>query len=179
MGAEQKKLLRRVSIPPIPFVVGVNGAPGTVVPRGAGPMSTIPTTLTTTPPTEVARRSHPIRRATVVSGVAGAVGATAVAAVADAAGVPLAIDGEAIPVFGFAQMTLIGAVLGGLLAAALHRFSARPRPWFLAVTMVLTVLSCIPSVTLPPDTATRLVLVATHVVAAAIIVPTLARQLRD
>jgi hypothetical protein len=142
-------------------------------------MSTIPTTLTTAPPTEVARRGHPIRRATLVSGVAAAVGVTAVAASADAAGVPLAVDGETIPLLGFAQLTLIGAVLGGLLAAALHRFSHRPQPWFLAVTMVLTVLSCVPSVIWPPDVATKLVLVATHLVAAAIIIPMLARHLRD
>lgn len=120
---------------------------------------------------------HPIRRATLVSGAAAAVATTAVAAAADGAGVPFAIDGETIPLLGFAQMTALGAVIGGVLAAALRR-SGR-RSWFLGVTAVLTVLSCVPSVAMPPDTATKLVLVGTHLLAAAIIVPSLVRHLGD
>lgn len=151
-------------------------------------MSTITTTptVTTTPTlttgttttTAAPARSHPVRRATVTSGLVAAAAATAVAAVADAGGVPLAIEGEAIPLAGFAQMTLLGAVIGGLLAAALNRWSARPRRRFLATTVVLTIVSCIPSVTLPPDAASRAALVATHLVAAAIIVPALVRHVR-
>ena len=85
------------------------------------------------PPPRSRRRSrpdhprHPVRRATVVSGVAAAVATTAVAAVAGAADVPLAIDGESIPLFGFAQMTLLGAVVGGLLVTMLNRYSTRRR----------------------------------------------------
>lgn len=140
-------------------------------------MSTITTTLTA-PTTRAAGRSHPVRRAALRSGAVAAVATTAVAASARAADVPLAIDGEAIPLAGFAQMTLLGAVLGGLLAAALNRWSARPSRWFVPVTAVLTVLSCVPSVALPPDRATRAILVATHVLAALIVVPALARQIR-
>jgi hypothetical protein len=92
--------------------------------------------------------------------------------------VPLAVDGEAIPQLGFAQLTLVGAVLGGLLAAALNRWAGRPRAWFVPAAAALTALSCVPSVDLPPDTATRAVLVATHLLAAAIIVPALASQTR-
>jgi hypothetical protein len=142
-------------------------------------MSTSTTEATTTPSTEVARRSHTIGRDALVSGAIAALSTTAVAAAADAAGIPLAVDGETIPLFGFAQLTLVGAVLGGLLAATLNRFSNRARQVFLGVTTVLTALSCVPSVALPPDTATRVVLVATHLIAAAIIVPALARHLRD
>ena len=141
-------------------------------------MSSISTTLTTTPTAERSTTSHPIRRATLVSGVAAAAATTALAAAADAAGVPLAIDGETIPLLGFAQMTLLGAVLGGVMAAALNRYASQARTWFTTVAVVLTALSCIPSVALPPDTATKVVLVATHVLAAAIIVPSLARQTR-
>ena len=138
-------------------------------------MSTIPSTLTAAP---VAATAHPVRRAALASGAVAAVATTAVAAVADAAGVPFAVDGEAIPLLGFAQMTLLGAVLGGLLAAAANRYRTNPRRSFVQAAVVLTVLSCVPSVTLPPDTASRFVLVATHVLAAAIIVPSLARQTR-
>ena len=140
-------------------------------------MSTIPTTVTL-PAAEAAARPHPVRRAALTSGVAAAVATTAVAVVADAAGVPFAIDGEVIPVLGFAQMTLLGAVLGGLLAAALNRYSAQPRQTFVRAALVLTVLSCVPSVAYTPDTASKIVLVATHVLAAAIIVPAIARQTR-
>lgn len=148
-------------------------------------MSTTPASLTgsttTTAPTVVvdgASTAHPIRRATVVSGAVAAVAVTAVAAAAVAVDVPFAIDGEEIPLLGFTQMTVVGAVLGGLLAAGLQRWVARPQRIFLAVTALLTVLSCIPSVAMPPDVATKVVLVATHVLGAAIIVPALARQLR-
>ena len=139
-------------------------------------MSTITSTLTTAPAAEVGVSSRPVRRAALTCGAIAAVGTTAVAAAADAAGVPLAIDGETIPLLGFAQLTLIGAVIGGLLAAALNRYGAQPQRSFVRAAVVLTVLSCIPSVAFPPDTATKFVLVATHLLAAAIIVRTLARH---
>lgn len=124
-------------------------------------------------------RRHPVLRATLASGAVAALATSAVAAVADAAAVPLAIDGEAIPLAGFAQLTLLGAVLGGLLTAGLGRNRRRARQTFVRVAVVLAALSCVPSVALPPDAASKLVLVATHVVAAAIIVPVLARQIRQ
>ena len=137
-------------------------------------MSTIAATATA--PTDVATRTHSLRRAALTSGAIAAVGTTAVAAAADAAGVPLAIDGETIPLLGFAQMTLLGAVLGGLIAAALRRYSSEPRKTFVVVAAVLTALSCVPSVAMPPDVATRVVLVATHLLASVIIVPTISRH---
>jgi Family of unknown function (DUF6069) len=126
--------------------------------------------------TTTGRRSHPLLKATVVSGTVAAIATTAVAAVAHAAGVPLTIDGEQIPFLGFAQMTFIGAVLGGLIAAALDRWGGRARQRFQVIAGALIVVSCIPSVSLPPDTATKLTLVATHLLAAAIIVPVLVRR---
>ena len=136
--------------------------------------NTMPTSSTEI---ETARRRHPLRRAALTSGVVAAVGTTAVAAVAMAADVPLEVDGEQIPLLGFVQMTLVGAALGGLIAGALGRFVARPRRSFVIAAVVLTVLSCVPSVVYPPDVATTAVLVATHLIAASIVVPALARQL--
>jgi hypothetical protein len=138
--------------------------------------TTSPTITTTSPTISTSRRSHPVLMATVVSGLVAAAATTAVAATAHAAGVPLAVDGEQIPFLGFAQMALVGAVLGGLIVAALNRWSGRARQHFQVIAATLTVASFIPSVTLPPDTATKLVLVATHLVAAAIIVPALVRR---
>jgi MFS family permease len=126
-----------------------------------------------------AGRRHPLRRAALTSGVVAAVSTTAVAAVALAADVPLEVDGEQIPLLGFAQMTLVGAVLGGLIAGVLGRFVARPRRWFVAAAVLLTVLSCVPPVVYPPDIATKAVLVAIHLIAALIVVPSLARQVRS
>ena len=77
------------------------------------------------------RRTHPVRRATVVSAIAGAAAATAFAAVASAAGVPFEVDGEPIPLGGFTMMTVLGAVLGGILLAVvepLRRTAPPPVP---------------------------------------------------
>jgi len=137
------------------------------------PTSTTTTTASTG--TTTARR-HPLLKATVLSGLVAAVATSTLAAVAHAAGVPLRVDGEMIPIAGFAQMTLVGAVVGGLLVAALNRWSGHARRTFEVIAVGLTTVSCIPSVALPPDTATKLVLVATHLVAAAIIVPVLVRR---
>lgn len=139
-------------------------------------MSTITAAPTTTTPTTTT--NHPVRRTTVRSGVLAAAATTALAAAADAAGVPFAIEGERIPLLGFAQMTLVGAVLGGLLAVACNRYAARPRRSFTRAAAALTALSCVPSITWLPDHASRFVLVVTHVVAAAIIVPAIARHIR-
>jgi hypothetical protein len=134
---------------------------------------------TTVAPAAGPARSHPVRRAALTSGAVAAVATTAVAATASAADVPFEIDGEAIPLLGFAQMTLLGAVVGGLLLAALNRWSTNARSRFVTAAVALTALSCIPSVAMPPDTASKIVLVATHVLAAVLVVPALARQARS
>jgi Family of unknown function (DUF6069) len=137
---------------------------------------TVTFATTTASTTTEARRSHPLLKATLVVGVVAAAATTAIATVAHAAGVPLAVDGEQIPFAGFAQMAFVGAALGGLIVAALNRWSGRARQRFQVVAATLTALSCIPSVAMPPDTATKLTLVAIHLVAAAIIVPVLVRR---
>jgi MFS family permease len=136
-------------------------------------MATATATLTST-----ATRSHPVRRTALAYGAVAAVATTGVAAAAHAAGVPLEVDGQMIPFAGFAQMVLLGAVLGGLLAAALNRYSSDAYRWFVRTAVALTALSCVPSVALPHDAATKIVLVTTHAFAALIIVPALARQTR-
>jgi hypothetical protein len=131
------------------------------------------TTVTATEaPVERRSRVRPLIRAGAIGGVAAAVATMLVAAVARAADVSLEVDGEAIPIAGFATMTLLGAVLGVGLAIALKQ-----RGRFIAVCSVLTAASLIPSIAQPDDTATKVVLVLTHLVAAAVIVPMLARQL--
>ena len=137
--------------------------------------------LTTTTPTVTARPyatrpARSLRRTTVVAGLAAAAVTTAVATAVHAAGVSFEVDGEMIPLAGFAQLTFVGAVVGGVLVAVLNRRSRVAGRRFVQTTVVLTALSCLPSVAWPDDAGTKLALVALHVLAAAIIVPVLARH---
>lgn len=141
-------------------------------------MSLTTTTATVTRP-HADRRAGSLRRTTAVAGLVAAVGTTAVAAALHAAGVSFQVDGEMIPLAGFAQMTFLGAVIGGLLLAVLNRRSRSARRRFLQTAVALTALSCVPSVTWPDDAATKLALVALHVLAAAIVVPALVRHAHD
>lgn len=140
------------------------------------------TTTTTAPAvtaSDTARPATSLRRTTVIAGLAAAAITTAVAAMLHAAGVSFEVDGEMIPLAGFAQMTIVGAVIGGALLAALNRRSRSARRRFVQTTVALTTLSCVPSVTWPDDIATNLALVALHVLAAAIVVPALLRHAHD
>lgn len=142
-------------------------------------MSITTTIPTLTDPQPTARRTSSLRRSTVLAGLAAAAVTTGAAAVAQAAGVSYDVDGEAIPLAGFAQMTLLGAVIGGVVLAVLNRRSASPRQRFVQATVALTALSCVPSVLWPDHTAARIVLVGLHILAAVIVVPALARHARD
>lgn len=122
------------------------------------------------------RATRPTTRALLRTGVAaGAVAAiatTLLAAVASAVGVDLEVDATAIPVPAFAWWTVVGAAVGVVLARILPTRGA-----FYAVATVLTALSLVPALTLPDDTAASVVLVAAHLVAAAIIIAALGRQM--
>jgi hypothetical protein len=143
-------------------------------------MSASAATITASAPsTRRSRRSWVLARTTVVLGLIAAAVVTSVAGLAHAAGVSFEIDGETIPLLGFAQLTLVGAVVGGFLLAGFERWSAAPRRRFVQSVVALTVLSCVPSVTMPDDVTTKLALVALHVLAATIIVPVLLRHAHD
>lgn len=113
-----------------------------------------------------------VRTGLIAGGVA-AICTTTVAAIAAAAGVSLEVDAKAIPIAAFAWWTIIGALLGMVLARVL----GEPRR-FVVVTTVATGLSLIPAVGAPDDPATKAVLVGAHLLAAAIIIPALSRRLR-
>jgi hypothetical protein len=121
----------------------------------------------------------PLWRVGARYGIVAAVATTVIAAVALAADVPLAVDGEQIPVAGFAQMTLLGAALGVLLAKGLRRWSAHAQRRFVQTTVAMTALSLVPDLAMDFTTASKAVLVATHLTAAAIIIPALSRRLAD
>jgi hypothetical protein len=119
-------------------------------------------------------------RAGAVAGVVAAVATTVIAAVAHAAGVSLeTAPGEQIPVLGFGQLTLFFTAVGIVLATVLRRRARNPRSTFVKTTLVLTALSIVPDLLLSADTATKVTLVASHLVAAAIVIPALAAHLPE
>ena len=131
--------------------------------------STVRTTVSTT---------TPIWRPAAAAGVTAAAVTAAVAAVAHAADVPLTLDGEPIPPSGFAVMTLVCTVIGYGVAVALRRWARRPQRTFVRTAIALTALSFLPDLLVPEASApTRITLMATHVVAAAIVIPVIAARL--
>ncbi|GAA1256903.1 hypothetical protein GCM10009609_20000 [Pseudonocardia aurantiaca] len=108
--------------------------------------------------------------------VAAAVTAT-VAAAGEFAGISLAVGGTPIPMSGFAVLTVICSVVGLALALVLARSARRPRTAFVRTTIVLTALSLVPDVLADASAATKVLLMLTHVVAAAIVIPAIARRL--
>jgi hypothetical protein len=142
-------------------------------------MSVTATTATdTTPLNTTTRSTSSLPRTTLVAGVVAAAATTGAAAALHAAGVSFEVKGQMIPLAAFAEMTLLGAVVGGLILAALNRLTHSARRTFLGTAAALTTLSCIPSVAWPHDTGTKLALVALHLLAAAVVVPALARRAR-
>jgi hypothetical protein len=100
-----------------------------------------------------------------------------VAAAGNAAGISLEVGGAPIPVPGFAVMTAIFSLVGLVLAAVLSRTAHHPRSTFVRTTVVLTALSFVPDLTADAAPATKALLMLTHLVAAAIVIPAVARRL--
>jgi peptidoglycan/LPS O-acetylase OafA/YrhL len=125
-------------------------------------------------PSPTARTSaKSLSKTGLVAGAAASLATTLVAAVAG----PLEIAGEAIPTVGFAQMTMLGSVIGTVLAVVLARRARRPQRTFVVTTVALTALSILPDVLADATSSTRFVLALTHVIAAAIVIPALAHKL--
>ena len=141
-------------------------------------------TATLLPQSEISTRSESTTRPALwktglKAGLVAALATTAIAVVAGAAGVSFEVEGEAIPLAGYAQMTLIGAVAGIVLAASLRRWANHPQPTFVRSCIALSALSVVPDLTMGFDAASAATLIAAHVVAAAIIVPRLAARLAE
>ena len=123
---------------------------------------------------------HPVLwRAGAVAGAIAAAATTVVAAAARAADIPLTIDGEEIPLAGFAQLTVFATVIGVVLGRVLSRRARRPQRTFTVTTVALTCLSLVPDLLVNTTAGSRVTLMLTHVVAAAIVIPTLATRLAD
>jgi len=116
----------------------------------------------------------------LIATLAAMVATTLTAALAQAVGVDFEVPdgGEAIPLPGFAVVTGFFSVVGVLIAAALLRWSARPAERFVRTAVTLTAISLVPPLLSEADPATTAALLGLHIVAAAVMIPTLARSIR-
>ncbi|GAA2429264.1 hypothetical protein GCM10010191_48290 [Actinomadura vinacea] len=121
--------------------------------------------------------AKPLITGGVTAAAVAAAATAAVAAAGEFAGISLAVGGAPIPVSGFAVLTVIFSVVGLMLALVLARTAGRPRTAFVRTTVVLTALSLVPDVLADASVATKMLLMLTHVVAAAIVIPAIARRL--
>ncbi|MFD9445332.1 DUF6069 family protein [Streptomyces sp. NPDC060006] len=128
--------------------------------------------------------TRPVWQVGALAVVAGALVTEAFALVARGAGVPMeaASPGEteaaAIPVGGFAGGVVFWSIAGIVLAVALARWAGRPARTFVVTTVALTAVSLAgPAVAPHTALSTQVVLAVSHVVAAAVIIPPLARRL--
>jgi hypothetical protein len=125
------------------------------------------------------RRNRHLVRTGIVAGLVASAATATTAAIAHAAGVSLEVGGEAIPVLGFAQLTFVMTLVGVAIAAVLSRKAQRPARTFVRTTVALTLVSFAPDVLADAAVSTRLVLMLTHVIAAAIVIPALSARLSD
>ncbi len=124
-----------------------------------------------------------IWRTTAIAAVGAAVANVAVALIAGAADVSLDVtqmgadQREEIPLVMFAVASVIGALVGGAIAQLLAKRDGAART-FTIVGVVGTVLSMASPIAADAAGETKWLLALTHIVAAAIIVPLIARRLR-
>jgi hypothetical protein len=136
-------------------------------------------TATTTPAaTTAAPTTGSLTKTGIAAAAIASCATTTVAAAGNAAGISLDMAGQPIPVLGFGTLTAIFSVVGLILAAILSRTARHPRSTFIRTTVVLTVLSLVPDVIADAGVATKALLMLTHLVAAAIVIPAVTRQLR-
>ncbi|WP_243709362.1 DUF6069 family protein [Micromonospora sp. 15K316] len=126
---------------------------------------------------------HPLRRLAgtgLVATLAAMTATTLAAALAQAVGVDFELPdgGEAIPLAGFAVVTVFFSAVGIVIAVALRRWSARPAERFLWTTLSLTALSLVPPLLCGANTSTTTALLGLHLIPAAVMIPTLTRSLR-
>lgn len=137
----------------------------------------VPTRVVPGAPTPGAER-QPVWKHGIAAAVVASVATTVLAAVASAAGVSFADStGASIPIAGFTQLTLVLSLIGVGIAAVMVRTAHRPRRTFVRTALALVALSFVPDLTFGFDPASAATLIGLHIVAAVIVVPTLAGRL--
>lgn len=147
-------------------------------------MSTATATFPTTEYISSVSRTRSVWRVGIVATLLGAAVTELFAVAARAIDVPMAaadpgVDhAKDIPVGGFFMAVVIWGLVGVVLAAALRRWTRNPARIFVIVTVALTALSLLgPAFAGATETSTKIVLVVAHLIAAAVIIPPIARQL--
>ena len=136
------------------------------------------TAILTTTNTTRTRTTASLWRAGLTATALAAVATTAIAAAARGAGVSFeTAPGDAIPIAGFAQLTILFSVIGIGIAAVIRRRSAQPRRTFTRVAVALAILSVVPDLAMSFDAGSRISLMLAHAVAASIVIPVIARRL--
>ncbi|WP_328771779.1 DUF6069 family protein [Streptomyces sp. NBC_00286] len=128
--------------------------------------------------------TRPVWLVGVLATLAGAVVTEVFGLIARGVGVPMdaaspgAKEAAEIPVGGFAGGVVFWSIAGIVLAVVLARWAKRPARTFVTITVALTALSLAGPAAAPHTaTSTQIVLAVSHVVAAAVIIPVLARRL--
>lgn len=149
-------------------------------------MSAITTSTTsTTPTTSVRTRRVPVGVHAFGVAVVAAVVTGGFEAITRAMGVPyeFAFPGAepaTMPVSGLFFAVLEFGVIGAIIAACVARWARQPRSTWQRTTVTLTVISVVPSlVAASTSYATNVALAVSHVVAAAVIIPLVARRLSE
>ncbi|WP_410790089.1 DUF6069 family protein [Kribbella sp. C-35] len=135
------------------------------------------------PPSSRSSRTHRLRGflgTGLIATLAAMAATTLTAALARAAGVDFEVSdsGEAIPLSGIAVVTGFFSAVGCVIAVALLRWSAHPAKQFVRTAVSLTAISFVPPLLSGANTATTTALLALHLIAATVMVPTLTRGLR-
>jgi heme A synthase len=127
---------------------------------------------------------RPVWLVSALAGLTAAVATGLYGLAARAAGIPMsagsigASAAEPITVGMFAMGTLICTFWGTILAVLFARHASRPARAYVRTTVALTVVSLIaPLGAVDTATSTKLMLALAHLLAAAIIIPTVARRL--
>src|SRR4029453_13957026 len=130
--------------------------------------------------TRPARRLGGLAGTGLVAALAAMVATTLGAALAQAVGVDFEVPdgGETIPLAGVAVVTGVLSVVGMVIAVALVRWSARPATRFVGTAGALTAISLVAPLLSGATTATTTALLGLHLVAATVLILTLARSLR-
>lgn len=139
----------------------------------------------TTTSTDTSADRLPVWKHGLIAALVAAAAVAGIASIANSLGVDFVSANDPkeipIPILGFVNLTIIFSLIGVGLAAILARTARHPRKAFLVTTLVLVALSLVPDLTTVLavwDTSEKVALVTTHLVAAAIVIPTLARRLR-
>lgn len=125
------------------------------------------------------RRTSSLTITGLAAVAAASVATTAVAAGGHAAGVSLDMGGEPIPILGFGMLTAVFSLVGLAIAAVLSRRARHPDSTFVRTTVVLTALSLVPDAIADSGSPTKALLMLTHLLAAVIVIPAIARRLSD